>query len=96
MDGFKRDVWSIGCVMYCILNGRPPFFGQDTRELLRSIRENSGNLAFCREVSAEVRKLVEDMLSPDPANRASVKDAKARARRMAARPVLQSQFSIGT
>lgn len=69
--------------MYCILNGRPPFFGRDTRELLRSIREGSGNLTFYRdEVSMEARRLIEDMLSPDPANRVSVKDAKARVRRM--------------
>ncbi|OII73414.1 serine threonine-protein kinase [Cryptosporidium ubiquitum] len=83
VDGYKRDVWSIGCVMYCILNGKPPFFGKDTRELLKSIRENSSNLVFHREdISMETRKLIEDMLSLDPVNRVSIKDAKERVMKM--------------
>ncbi|KAJ1605965.1 putative serine/threonine-protein kinase [Cryptosporidium canis] len=83
VDGFKRDVWSIGCVMYCILNGRPPFFGQDSGELLRSIRESSDGLEFYRhDVSAETRRLIKDMLCLDPASRISVKDAKERVRRI--------------
>ncbi|KAJ1612622.1 putative serine/threonine-protein kinase [Cryptosporidium canis] len=81
VDGFKRDVWSIGCVMYCILNGRPPFFGRDPGELLRSIRESSEGLEFYRhDVSAETRRLIKDMLCLDPASRISVQDAKERVR----------------
>ncbi|CAD98314.1 serine/threonine-protein kinase, possible [Cryptosporidium parvum] len=83
IDGFKRDIWSIGCVMYCILNGSPPFFGQDTRELLRSIKENSENLVFNREgISLETRMLIQDMLCIDPINRISVKNAIERVRKM--------------
>lgn len=69
--------------MYCILNGRPPFFGKDTRELLKSMKESSDDLVFFREdISVKTRKLIKDMLSLDPVSRISIKDAKERVRKM--------------
>ena len=31
------DVWSLGCLMYALLFGRPPFTGSDTQETFRRV-----------------------------------------------------------
>ena len=41
MTGFydsKVDVWAIGVCLYIMLTGKPPFTGQDTREVMRKIK----------------------------------------------------------
>jgi len=33
----KSDMWTIGVIGYVLLNGRPPFFGRDNKDILRKI-----------------------------------------------------------
>ena len=35
--GVECDMWSLGCILYCLLCGYPPFFGEDTEETLTMV-----------------------------------------------------------
>jgi len=70
------DMWSIGCVLYSMLCGYPPFY-QDPPELTSIIVR--GNYDFPPEdwdnISPEARNLVESLLVVDPGKRFTVAEA---------------------
>eukprot|EP00941_MAST-03F_sp_MAST-3F-sp1_P002433 g2433.t1 len=71
--GRARDMWSIGCVLYTMLVGIPPFEAHHPRETMERIRQMDFEVPGA--LSAEARDLVVKLLSPDPEDRISVKEA---------------------
>jgi len=74
--GCECDMWSLGCVLYCMLVGYPPFY-QDPPELYTKIV--MGEFEFEEEdwvgVSDEAKDLVSKMLVVDPRDRITPGDA---------------------
>lgn len=66
----KADLWSIGVVFYQLLFGVPPFFGLSIAELIRSIKQNCGDLLkFPLPVADETKDLLRRMLTKEPRDR---------------------------
>ena len=69
----KVDVWSAGVVIFSILSGRLPFFGNQKEEVYRAICED--NIEFAGEqwqgISKEAKDFLKMALSKDPKQRPS-------------------------
>lgn len=73
----KCDIWSVGVLLYVLLCGKPPFWGENDKEILDQVkigkpeyRENEW-----KPVSAEGKKFVELLLTKQASNRPSAAEA---------------------
>ncbi|KAE8720980.1 Phosphoenolpyruvate carboxylase kinase 2 [Hibiscus syriacus] len=69
----KVDVWSAGVVLYVMLAGVPPFYGENAQEIFEAVLR--GNLRFpsriFRSVSSEAKDLLRKMICRDVSRRFS-------------------------
>jgi tRNA A-37 threonylcarbamoyl transferase component Bud32 len=65
------DLYALGCVLYEMLAGAPPFDGTTTYELLNqhAVQEPTPVTTVRSEVPAELDALISQLLEKDPANR---------------------------
>lgn len=61
---YEVDLWSIGCIIYTMLCGRPPFEMPTLRETFRRISENKYSLPSY--LSNAARDLIKKLLNHDP------------------------------
>ena len=78
IDGFARDIWSVGVLAYCFLNGSPPV--SDERSIavqvaLMTMKESPRLPGWVED--NQLRRVVESMLELDPAKRPSAREAMA-------------------
>nr|KYP74534.1 Serine/threonine-protein kinase PEPKR2 [Cajanus cajan] len=73
----KVDVWSCGVIMYIMLAGIPPFYGDSAVEIFEAVVR--GNLRFpsriFRNVSSSAKDLLRKMISRDASRRFSAEQA---------------------
>uniref|UniRef100_A0A663N3B3 Serine/threonine-protein kinase PLK2 n=1 Tax=Athene cunicularia TaxID=194338 RepID=A0A663N3B3_ATHCN len=66
----ESDIWALGCVMYTMLLGRPPFETTNLKETYRCIREARYSLPS--SLLAPAKHLIASMLSKNPEDRPSL------------------------
>lgn len=73
----KCDVWSVGVILFILLSGKPPFGGDNDKEILNNIR--LGVFSFTgnewASISNEAKDLIKLMLTYDPAQRITAEKA---------------------
>uniref|UniRef100_A0AAY5E7W8 Serine/threonine-protein kinase PLK n=1 Tax=Electrophorus electricus TaxID=8005 RepID=A0AAY5E7W8_ELEEL len=70
--GWESDVWALGCVMYTMLLGKPPFETNNLKETYRCIRE--ARYALPATISLPARQLIVNMLARSPSERPRLDD----------------------
>lgn len=69
-EGFFADIWSLGIVLYAMLQGTVPFKAPNMKELLAVI--TTKGFSFPVKISPEAKDLVERMLVVNPPDRISL------------------------
>jgi len=71
------DVWSCGVIMYVLLCGYPPFFGETDAEVLSKVRLGnfSFNAADWKNISEDAKNLIRLMLKMNPRDRCTADQA---------------------
>ncbi|XP_067223603.1 serine/threonine-protein kinase PLK4 isoform X1 [Chanodichthys erythropterus] len=68
--GLESDVWSLGCMFYAFLTGRPPFDTDTVKHTLNKVV--LGDYQMPTHISAEAQDLIQQLLQKNPALRPSL------------------------
>lgn len=70
-------MWSVGVILYILLSGRPPFDGNDDREIVKSVKIGNYSMSGSewKNVSRDAIDLIKKMLTYDPSHRISAEEA---------------------
>lgn len=68
--GLEADVWSVGCMLYTLLVGRPPFDTKGVKNTLTKVIQ--GDFVLPDHLSAEACHLIQSLLQKNPRDRLSL------------------------
>ncbi|KAK2568246.1 Serine/threonine-protein kinase PLK1 [Acropora cervicornis] len=68
---FEVDVWSLGCILFTLLVGKPPFETQSLQDTYKRIKRNEYYIPS--KVSHSAQLLIIKLLRPDPSTRPNLK-----------------------
>lgn len=70
---YMADMWSVGCLLYMLIGGYPPFQDKNHRGLFRKIRgaDFCFHEAYWKNVSVSAKQLISSLLTTDPKYRCS-------------------------
>ncbi|KAJ8001322.1 hypothetical protein DPEC_G00168340 [Dallia pectoralis] len=67
---FEVDIWSLGCILYTLLVGKPPFETSCLKETYNRIKKNNYTIPW--HINPVASSLIKRMLHADPAQRPSI------------------------
>lgn len=70
--GLQTDLWSLGCIMYALITGTPPFECSTVQDTL--VRIKSGKFKLPSNISPEACDLIQNLLTQDPKIRMHIED----------------------
>lgn len=70
--GVSSDIYGIGCVLYEMVVGEPPYFDEDIDQLFQNIKQ--GRLRFPSALSQDIRSLLSQLLERDIKRRLGTKN----------------------
>lgn len=70
--GYETDIWSLGCLLYTLLVGTPPFETLNMQKTFKRIEV--GEYYMPKNLSPEAKDLIRRMLRKDPQERISLND----------------------
>eukprot|EP01135_Chromosphaera_perkinsii_P009552 Nk52_evm2s1810 gene=Nk52_evmTU2s1810 len=68
--GLQADVWSLGCILYTMLVGNPPFERKNVKDTLARVQK--GEYSIPSSVSPAAQDLIQHLLQADPTKRPSL------------------------
>jgi calcium-dependent protein kinase len=73
----KCDIWSCGVILYILLSGRPPFGGDNDKEIMERVAVGKYDLQSSpfNKISKNCIDLIQKLLIMDPKKRISAQDA---------------------
>jgi len=73
----SADLWSLGVIMYVVLCGYPPFYGENDADVLAKVRLGnfSFNAADWKSVSEDAKNLIRNLLKMNPRDRYTAEQA---------------------
>jgi len=72
---FSSDFWSLGCLLYEMAAGKPPFYTSSLKALIEMIQTDS--VPQIPELSSEMNDLIKILLEKDPLQRPCWSELKA-------------------
>ena len=73
----KADMWSLGIVLYILLTGKAPYYGNDDEKIINQVKKGNYNKKLLVEakVSKQAITLLEKLLTMNPKKRLSAEEA---------------------
>ncbi|CAJ0961566.1 unnamed protein product, partial [Mesorhabditis belari] len=71
---FEVDVWALGCILYTLLVGTPPFETKSLQETYRRIKSNQYRIPST--IGNTAAKVIRELLAANPASRPKIAEVK--------------------